>query len=199
MVSQNLKKSVLISTIGHLTLFSIFGFSFGNKIPQTNFPSVRFWGQIMPLLNTNYHKCKRKHEFPRIKIELTRIIRENSCFFQPDYLKPASSLPFNTQKAIFIKEVERPAVQRKEPALIFHPLLPYSFMLYFKDRQIAHVELMFNITSGGHTPVILKRKISSGNLEVDLLSLRYVGRYLSIQKVRFASDSWQTVKIDLTE
>ena len=80
-----------------------------------------------------------------------------------------------------------------------HPLLPHDFALYFKDRQIAHVELEFNFVSSRQPAVaVIKRKISSGNLEVDLLSMRYIGHYLFIQQTKFAPNSWRTVKIDLS-
>jgi len=46
---------------------------------------------------------------------------------------------------------------------------------------------------------VIKRKISSGNLEVDLLTMRYIGHYLFIQQKRFTPNNWQTVKIDLSE
>ncbi len=64
MIPDTLKKSILVSLSGHLVIFSIFGFSFGNKIPRANFSCVRFWGQIVPLLDTNYHESK--YELPRI-------------------------------------------------------------------------------------------------------------------------------------
>jgi hypothetical protein len=89
--------------------------------------------------------------------------------------------------------------QQKESVLVFHPLLPYQLQLYFKDRQTVHIELMFNIISGRENKaIVVKRKISSGNLEADLLSLRYISHYLFIQRARFQPNNWQTVKIDLS-
>ena len=74
-----------------------------------------------------------------------------------------------------------------------------AIQLYFKDRQLAHIELAFNIISGQKiNPVVVKRKISSGNLEADLLSMRYISHYLYIQQAAFPSDVWQEVKIELS-
>jgi hypothetical protein len=115
--------------------------------------------------------------------------------------KPPLVLAFNPGKGAFIKPVSTfLPVRKKEPEIIFHPLLPYSFTLYFKDRQIAHVELLFNIVSnkGLRNAAVIKRKISSGNLEVDLLIMRYIEHYLFIQQARFTPNTWQSVKIDLS-
>jgi hypothetical protein len=58
---------------------------------------------------------------------------------------------------------------------------------------------MFKVdSSGGRNSLEIKRKISSGNLEVDLLSMRYLSPYLFIQQNRFTPNNWQTVKIDLS-
>ncbi len=200
-----LKKAIFISLLGHFIIFTIFTFSFGKKIPQADFSSVKFWGQIMPLFSVNCPKLKTK--LPGLSISGARVIYSNPVtnsgdlsFLPESYERPAYFLPFNAEKVIFLKEINPiSGMQRKEPAIIFHPLLPYSFMLYFKDRQIVHVELIFNIVNKKRTSIMLKRKISSGNLEVDLLTLRYIGRYLSMQKARFASGLWQAVKIDLSE
>lgn len=82
---------------------------------------------------------------------------------------------------------------------MFYPRLPHYFNLYFRHRQAAHIELMFNISaSATASSIIIKRKISSGNLEVDLLSIRYIGNYLFIEQSRFPHNTWQTVKIDLS-
>lgn len=95
-----------------------------------------------------------------------------------------------------------PAVfdRKKDSTVIIHPMLPYELQLYFKDRQSVHLELMFSVvSSGGRKFIIVKRKISSGNLDADLLCSRYLGHYLFIQQSRFALNSWQTVRIDLSK
>ncbi|MGE5197021.1 MAG: hypothetical protein ACM3IL_00745, partial [Deltaproteobacteria bacterium] len=72
-------------------------------------------------------------------------------------------------------------------------------LLYFKDRQAAHIELMFNVLPDGKSNSMdIKRKISSGNLEVDLLTMRYLSHYLFIQQAGFPANKWQTVKIELS-
>jgi hypothetical protein len=82
---------------------------------------------------------------------------------------------------------------------MFYPRLPYHFALYFKDRQTVHIELMFQVISGAQrNSILVKRRVSSGNLEADLLSMRYISRYLFIQQRGFAPNKWQTVKIDLS-
>jgi hypothetical protein len=114
------------------------------------------------------------------------------------YLKPPALLVTPCQKgpmkAIAVTALPRRA---RPAAIVFHPVLPYSFSLYFKDRQVAHVELIYRLQpEGGQGSIAVKRKISSGNLEVDLLSMRYIRRYLFIQQA--AKNDWQTVKIDLS-
>jgi hypothetical protein len=90
-------------------------------------------------------------------------------------------------------------IRKKEAVIMFYPQLPYNFLIYFQDRQLVHIELMYNIISrDSANSIIIKRKISSGNLEVDLLSMRYIGHYLFIQQDAFAPNIWQTVKIDLS-
>ena len=89
---------------------------------------------------------------------------------------------------------------RRTQEILFHPLLPYSFPLYFKDRQVAHVELLFKILQDKlRSYILVKRKISSGNLEVDLLSVRYISHYLFLRQAAFAPGAWQVVKVDLSK
>ena len=38
----------------------------------------------------------------------------------------------------------------------------------------------------------------SGNLEADLLSMRYINHYLSVQQQMFPVNKWQVVKIELS-
>ncbi|MCX5702982.1 MAG: hypothetical protein NT066_00560 [Candidatus Omnitrophica bacterium] len=204
----------MISLLGHITVFSIFSFSFGRVIPKSNYPGVSFWGQVLhnfqvqqplvPLregLTENRIKQIRKFFLKQPDTSaLDNIVKEQPLSARY-YLKPPLNLSLNTEKEIFIPKPEASifSFKRKEPTIIFHPLLPYSFTLYFKDRQVAHVELMFKIASSGlRDSIAIKRKISSGNLEVDLLTMRYIGHYLFIQKAGFAPNIYQAVKIDLS-
>jgi len=129
-------------------------------------------------------------------------VKQEPFLAPKEYFKPQVTLIFNSDKLLFReKPAQKPQVlARKESVIMFYPLLPAYFSLYFQDRQIAHIELLFNVTTTGKASpsVIIKRKISSGNLEADLLTMRYIGRYLFIQKTLFMPDNWHTVKIDLS-
>lgn len=87
--------------------------------------------------------------------------------------------------------------RRSGASIMFYPQMPYHFLLYFKDRQIAHVEIAFYISPKGRV-IGIKRKISSGNPEVDLLIMRNLAHFLNLCKSNFALGSWKTVKIDLS-
>ncbi|MCX5710329.1 MAG: hypothetical protein NT088_06400 [Candidatus Omnitrophica bacterium] len=200
------KKTVLFSLFGHLTFFSIFNFTFAGSPADFLHTDISFWGGVLSnsqivrpesgaLRNTKQLKVSAK-AIPGTAKETNRVFPAALPLF-----KPQVSVAFNEVKAGFEKEempwIKQPKV--KEPVIIFHPALPYDFSLYFKDRQIAHVELDFKINPKEEPEAILvKRRVSSGNLEVDLLSLRYIEHYLFIQESRFTPDKWQTVKIDLT-
>jgi hypothetical protein len=208
MTNTIFKKTVFISILGHITIFSIFSFSFGNTIHKPDYAGVSFWGQFLrnsqvsqPIIIPRRDSLVRELSFrPPDTSLLDRVIKE-SPESSRYYFKPPLSLSFNPEKEIFTKAPKTLlfSSRRREPAIVFHPLLPYGFTLYFKDRQVAHVELMFKIASAGpRDSAAIKRKISSGNLEVDLLTMRYIGHYLFIQRPKAASDNWQTVKIDLS-
>lgn len=199
---ETLKKTLLISVLGHITVFSIFSFSFGAKVHQVNFAGVSFWGAIL-----RPHDLATPHSYAGAGLNrksevltLSKINKEYSLISR-DYLKPTVTLTRIEKKIIFIPPVDSVpfAQERKQPVIMLYPNLPYHFLLYFKDRQVVHIELMFNIIpSSIKNSIVIKRKISSGNLEVDLLSMRYISRYLFIQQRGFTSDSWQTVKIDFS-
>ncbi len=210
MTTQIFKSALVISLLGHLTVFSLFSFSFGYKIPKTDYTGVSFWGQFLnkseflqpqPKISTPTPKSlvrglMRKPDTSVLDKAGSRPIPNNNW-----REKPPLTLTFNLRKEVFIKSTSTfLPLRKKEPEIIFHPLLPYSFTLYFKDRQIAHVELSFNIVSNKalRNAAVIKRKISSGNLEVDLLIMRYIEHYLFIQQARFTPNTWQSVKIDLS-
>jgi len=205
--SPILKKTIFISLLGHITVFSIFSFSFGPKIPRLNFSSVSFWGTIFyakpdVMKNRVFNGSDIKEKFPRPAaiVALSKANQEYTLVSR-DYLKPSVKLTFNKEKISFKPRVEPTYAffKKKEPVIMLYPALPYHFLLYFKDRQVVHIEFMFNITSLSiKNSIVIKRKISSGNLEVDLLSMRYIESYLFIQQMGFAPDNWQTVKIELS-
>lgn len=210
MTSSFFKRTLILSLLGHITVFSVFSLSFGNRIPlKADSLLVFFWGQllsnsqVLPQIQFIGKKRLSNKEFlTRIsEAEAQDTIDKGLLYFSRNYLKPTLSTVLNKEKEILIRKSYLPqfSLQRKESTIIFHPLLPYNFALYFKDRQIAHVELMFNIvTRKERNSIIIKRRISSGNLEVDLLVMRYIGHYLFIQKTKFPPNTWQTVKIDLS-
>lgn len=207
MTNSIFKKTVILSLLGHLTVLSIFNLSFGNRIPKIDYTCVSFWGQLL-----------NKHELLQPQPKTPGLYGKQLLMRKPDtsildkvsgdpilpasfYLRPPLVLTLSPEKQVLIKSTSAfLPLKEKEPEIIFHPLLPYSFTLYFKDRQIAHVELLFNIISDKvlQNSTVIKRKISSGNLEADLLIMRYIEHYLFIQQTRFAPNSWQTVKIDLS-
>ncbi len=200
------RNSVFISVIGHITLFSMFSLSFGPKIPEVNFARVCFWGAIFRspdlMNNRNFdigYKTGRLTGKSEISV-LDKINREN-LLASRDYLKPPVSLTFNQEKIAFTRESMPISLMsgRKESAIMFYPRLPYHFALYFKDRQTVHIELAFAVISGDkRNSILVKRRISSGNLEADLLSMRYISRYLFMQQRGFVPNKWQIVKIDLS-
>lgn len=203
--TEYLRKTIFISLLGHLTVFSIFSLSFGPKIPEANFANISFWGTILrnaDFKTVDFNKAYRTGAALRAQevLILDKVSRQAQLVSR-DYLKPAVGLSFGINKINFVrKSANPPVLKRKEPAIMFYPRLPYYFTLFFKDRQVAHIELMFSIIpSGKRNFVTVKRKISSGNLEADLLSMRYISRYLFIQQMEFTPNNWQTVKIDLSK
>jgi hypothetical protein len=209
-----LKECLVISLLSHVTLFSLFSLSFGNKIPAANYTTVSFLGQwlfasqVKPgALTFQTKDPDRTHLKTIFKKNSSKILlgeNEGGASYPFDYyVKPLlapDTITGNQKAPLLLKTAPgKPPLVKKEQTVIFHPLLPYSFPLYFHDRQVAHVELMFKIApAGAKNSILIKRKISSGNLEVDLLSMRYIGHYLFIQQKGFVPADWQTVKIDLS-
>lgn len=97
-------------------------------------------------------------------------------------------IPYFQPQACFLK---------KEASLIFSPYIPYSFLLYFKDRQKAYLEFLFYISKEGRLNSI-NRRISSGNLEIDLLVMRHITRSLYLIRNSFPSESSQIVKVEFS-
>lgn len=206
MTNSIFKQTIFISILGHITLFTMFSFSFGPKIPPLNFTQIYFRGAILrgaDLMGVQKFNGRHKTGVMARKSEalvLDKISREPFQGFN-DYSKPPLTPAFDKEKIVFVEKAMPGLLVsgRKEPAIMFYPPLPYHFVLYFKDRQVAHIELMFEVISTGRkNSIFIKRKVSSGNLEADLLSMRYIGHYLFIQQAAFAPNNWQTVKIDLS-
>lgn len=193
-----IKKAIFISLLGHITVFSIFNFSFGPKIPKANFVDISFFGPILRNFDLTLAPSPGAILRKADTLVLDKINRESPLAARY-YFKPTFTL--NREKKDFAHNSLQGwhIAKRKEPAIMFHPRLPYHFALYFKDRQAVHIELVFDIISNGaRNSIVIKRKISSGNLEADLLSMRYIGHYLFIEQAGAVTNKWQTVKIDLS-
>jgi len=203
MKTLKLKKVFFVSCIGHIGTFALmasFGFSLGSVPGHTVFTPVIFCGSIFP---QSFTPAVAIRPFAVItKTEPSLVGRPLIAVSVPfDYcVKPATAISYELNKAIVVSQaLFAQAPKRKDPVLLMHPLLPYQFDLYFKDRQTVHIELEFEITrANDRNFVSLHRKISSGNLEADLLSMRYIGHYLFIQQARFMANIWQTVKIEFS-
>jgi hypothetical protein len=198
------KNTIIISSLGHLLVFGMFSFSFNQNRLGNQEPALVFWGQILPkaaLDFRDYGLVKAPGISPKLDTVLPA--RQSPERYLPvNYsLKPQVELAFNSEKPAFTGGDIIPEFlpQKKDSPIMFHPLLPYQLQIYFKDRQAVHIELMFNIVSlREKNSILIIRKISSGNLDADLLSARYINHYLFNQLARFPLDTWQTVKIDLS-
>jgi len=205
MTGPLLRQSLAISAAGHIALFSFFSLSFGRRIPQAGFSQVSFWGAILqgrdPVSGPKPGNARETSAFvPKAEISTLDKNKETGLFALSGYQKPPVRSLLEGEKPVLPQgPTPLPAgLRSREPAIIFYPRLPYHFALYFKGRQTAHIELAFrSLSADKRTPLLVKRKISSGNLEADLLSMRYINRYLLAQR-QFPSEKWQTVKIDLS-
>lgn len=206
MIKSFFRNPLFISILGHITVFSVFSFSFGSKVPPSNFSGVCSLGTILgrydliPVAPVNNPAAKRDSD-ALLGTSLSASAR-NEYFLSSAYnLKPQVSLAFKEEKPVFSQKISQESFgpKAKEKAIMFYPHLPYNFLFFFKDRQAVHIELMYKVSSlEGVNLITVKRKISSGNLDADLLSMRYIGHYLFLQHAGFPTDNWQTVKIDLS-
>lgn len=203
MTARTLKNSLFISLLGHAALFAVFSFSFGNMPPRAEYGRVVFLGALLrvaDVLPPQRPTAALSRSLQRAAIgKSLSASGQGSLFVLNAYVKPLLPFASDSPKQTFVPAMAEAAPpMRKESSIMFYPQLPYQFLLYFKDRQEAHIELAFNIVSAGEAhSILIKRKVSSGNLEADLLSMRYIDRYLFIQQSRFPSNTWQTVRIDL--
>jgi len=191
------------SLIGHIAFFSIVNFSFGSKIPTPRYAGVSFVGALLRTADVCAPQVCRVPQGPSPAAASGMWLVPGSrrvAFGSRDYCVKPQNLTIIQEEKIAPEVARVSAIslpKRKESVVMLYPQLPYHFLLYFVDRQVAHLELEFLISSYEETnSVTIKRKISSGNLEVDLLSIRYLNHYLSMQLGRFPLNQWQTVKID---
>lgn len=197
------KQTIYISLLGHLTIFGMFGFSFGDRITRPNYARISFLGEMLnaPAL-MQQGALKQVKYILKDKPDVTPLKQATQDYSRFDYYtKPAVESVLKIEKSVVAGNVYSASfsLKKKEASVMFYPSLPYNFLLYFKDRQVVHIELMFNIISRSDKAnyIVVKRKISSGNLEADLLSMRYINRYLFMQQFNYPSNKWQPVKIEL--
>jgi hypothetical protein len=190
------------SLMAHFLFFFLFTFSFGRRSPGLGYPSVNFLGSFLSPhdLVRNFSRGDKIVTLGKQDAFLPKTNGGPLDFPIDYYRKPIATLVSREEKVLYVpRESSYPAVlKRKESVVTLYPPLPYRFLLYFKDRQRAHIELEFFVRPGAKaSSVALRRKISSGNLEADLLSMRYIGHYLFAQTAYLPAGSWQTIKIDL--
>ncbi len=193
----SLKYFVVLSTALHTGVLAFFGFTFSPArvaAPRLVYlPNISLPVSSIPAAGTSGGKARELSSQL-----LPKTVRESPRPSQP--AKPAVLEAFSPLKPLFPAPAARNPAARKDATVMIHPLLPYQLHLYFKDRQSVHIELAFKIVkSRSRTHVIIRRKVSSGNLDADLLCCRYLGHYLYIQEARFVPNTWQMVKIDLSE
>lgn len=212
MKESRFKKSIVFSFLGHLTVFSIFVVSFGNKLPSWGQTDINFWGDILHKRDFANQDAgaillaRRMPAGPFLEQQLggttdPQAAANISLTLASCSLKPISTSGFQDKKLSVINKpaLLPPALKKKQEVVMFHPVLPYHFSLYFKDRQVVNIELMYKVTKhGASSSVAIQRRISSGNLEVDLLAMRHISHYLFIQQDRLTPDLWQKVKIEFS-
>ncbi|MCG8431662.1 MAG: hypothetical protein MJA29_10870 [Candidatus Omnitrophica bacterium] len=208
-----MKKTFLISAVGHAAVLGIFSFSFGQRILQPVYPAVAFWGQSLHhsqvtgprdcAVSTVESPVKVRREvfirsIERPFVKFSSLNREDLAGYR---VKPFYSVGRLEAKQTYARAPVPPELPKRdtEPSLTLYPVLPYGFTLYFQDRQVAHVELQFMIVSAGlRNSVIVKRTKSSGNLDADLVSMRHISHYLFMQQSKIPRNTWHTVRIDLS-
>ena len=206
MSNPTLKNAFCVSLAGHLSLFLVFTFSFGRHVAPLSMPGVSFLGDILRAGDLTPHGAGAD---PGRVNGVTSGERQDAFVqkstvappsFKDYYHKPASLVvadPLKSHAPLEPQGLVPPA--RRASVVMLHPALPSHFLLYFKDRQQAHLELLYSVARQplAHG-VTIKRKISSGNLEVDLLCMRAMTRYFFIQQSHLEPAHWQTIKIDLS-
>jgi len=203
----SLRMTLLLSLSLHMLGLGIFEPTFGKPLERSEFARISFLGQILQAgdfsFPANYRGLAQRDGLrPLPFLKPSSPIKKKEADFagiMPKPVKPLAALTQHRQKISFAPKVDLAVLRRRkeESSVVFHPPLPYSFLLYFQDRQVAHMEFMFYISGEGKISYI-KRKISSGNLDVDLLAARYIAHYLNLLEGSFPPGAWQTVKIDLT-
>jgi hypothetical protein len=216
--NAGLRIAVIASLFCHILMFNNIELTFGKNASGKNskFSEIFFLGSI--LRDVNYYPqspAEIKDAADRLN---TRIFSEMLTPLEKDIptkvglpvekeplmgirAKPSSNKPLLAnlvdKKSTYFRTIAPLKIKKTDSSIMFYPPMPYHFLLYFKNRQTAHMEVAFYISPKGKV-LGLKRKISSGNPEVDLLVMRNLIHFLNLCKSNLALGSWQTVRIDLS-
>jgi hypothetical protein len=200
------KKAICISLLGHLVAFGFFNFSFGRRLAPADYPAIASFGAILSGADLRAQEQLLRPEFSRkgflvSRSPFPRSPQEHLALVK-GMQRPPIGLKLSDQKlhSEVFRQVYSLPTSRRQPSVMLYPQLPYNFLLYFRDRQTVFIELFFKLErdSLDRSSVVIKRKVSSGNIEADLLAMRYLSHYLFIQQHQFILDCWQTVKIELS-
>lgn len=205
-----LKITIVISLTWHIFCMIAVQPILGTKFKSLNFVNLSFLGPILSLSDLNSKQTALPGNYQRAQLYFTQIRNLDMGNLSRsqgewDYFtflfrvnRPHFFINTTPKKTIltFPLLIDLGKQYRRESTLMFYPRLPYSFLIYFNDRQRAHIEFSFYVSDKGKVAFI-NRRISSGNLEADLLACRYISRWLSITGTQFPANTWQTAKIDL--
>jgi hypothetical protein len=202
-MSQTLRAALFVSLSWHFLFFGVFEPTFVSKVNLPSLDRVAFLGSMLQdrdFLNSFEKNLIADRRVVNLKTVYP--VNKGEGFISPSLqgaVKPPVYLSASQDKKILLPSRADNLVyaHKEKPPLTFYPALPYSFLFYFKDRQIAHIEFTFYVSDTGKISLV-KRKVSSGNLDTDLLAYRYITHCLFLQEGRFPVNTWQTVKIDLT-
>ncbi|MBL7081974.1 MAG: hypothetical protein ISS44_05365 [Candidatus Omnitrophica bacterium] len=204
-MSLSLKSAVFISLIWHIFCFNSLEFTFNHKQIKGDleFSKIFFLGSILQRIDYRPKSLSRVTSGPQFFRSTIKSSTGKEVMLRPFISQPSSEFkkphPVNLtdHKIGYFPLLSAPEIKKVDSSIMFYPPMPYHFLLYFKDRQTAHMEVAFYISPKGKVAKI-RRKISSGNPEVDLLVMRNLVHFLNLCKSNFALGSWQTVKIDLS-
>ncbi len=201
-----LKAALAVSVCGHLALFIFVGVSFGPRLTAHLGKPLFFLGDILSQRDLAISAVprissagKKTGVFSHIRPVNFAVRQED--FFESGFRKPQGHIGVVQTKQVSVNAFlpAKPRLAGKDSVVMLYPALPYHFLLYFQDRQVVHITVAYKVNSGARSSAaVVKRKISSGNLEADLLSARYISRYLFVEHAPFADDQWHEAHIDLS-
>lgn len=206
-MSFNFKTAVLVSALWHAACFGGVELTLGRSFAEAKWGStgIAFLGPILQRAR-DYPQSRQAVKQSAADKLLARNLSEmlglaasegqNLIFGEVAWDKP-SLIFFAEGKSAYFELAPTLHLEPADSSVMFYPPLPYHFLLYFKDRQVIHMEVAFYVCSEGKI-IDLKRGASTGNPEVDLLIMRNLFHFLNLYKTEFMPESWQRVKIDLS-